>query len=368
MTAVLDLFMQLIARATPTVVSDEERNVLRVPLTVPSSVRQDTLAHAEGGLVDDAALRPRVSVFMGPGSTFRGAAEGLLPLYIGAATTGAPAPTRDELARALVVYNQHYLPGKTFDEYRVGLRLPLPIEIDAATGGWIIDADNVRLLAAGFDGAWLSRLTTPVPGLDVVDAAALPGTVATIVSDHAGTDALAGELLRRTLTNPYAAVFDLYESLRQVESSTTGSAFTVSLTIMSSLVDHQAALLAATSAGNGILRRLSSALGDAPSTLDATGKASLARAAAMLDGALWTSSGTTRARVPFHELPQTAAQRKDLGAVPGGPHLSAHDPAGGAHVVVFGRDVAVGHAVGPSTKETWDAVYVGPARSRPGWP
>src|SRR4051812_37388155 len=98
MTGVLDVLLQLVAGATAPALKPEAKNILRFPATAPPTVRTDVLAHTEGGLTTDAALRPRVSVLLGPGATFQGIADTLLPVY---AAAGGTPPTRDELARAL---------------------------------------------------------------------------------------------------------------------------------------------------------------------------------------------------------------------------------------------------------------------------
>ena len=131
----LDQILQLFGLATLAPMTPEARNVQRFPGADPPAVLHGVLAHRQGGLVTDASLRPRVSVLLGPGATFQGTADRMLPLYVAAATSGgSAAPTRDELARAIVTYNQYYLPAGMWTDHNVGLRLPLPIEIEAGTG------------------------------------------------------------------------------------------------------------------------------------------------------------------------------------------------------------------------------------------
>ena len=144
--------------ADPWATADATANILLHPTAPPAHVRNDTLAHQQGGLVTDSALRPRVSAILGPGSTIRGIAHTIRPHYVGAAGLGgqpAPAPpTEMELAEALLVYNRYYLALPAMTGFADGLRLPLPIEIDVNTGDWIVNSDLIRVWAGAFDAAW----------------------------------------------------------------------------------------------------------------------------------------------------------------------------------------------------------------------
>lgn len=340
MTGVLDRILTLVAGAVAPAITPEARNVLRYPAAAPATVQHGVLVHVEGGLVTDASLRPRASVLLGPGATFQGVAAVLSPLFAAAAGGGGPpAPTGDELARALVVYNERYLPAGSWAEHRVGLRLPLPVEIDEGTGDWIVNADSVRTWAAAFDGAWLPRLTTPPDALDVPDPLAA----------HPAPPTAGPELAARLLRNPFADVFLIFEALRQLGPDAAGAA----LAMLDTMVAHQASLLAATSAGSAVLRRLDALLAGAPPTLD---QAAVARARALLDAALLTGPAGQRTRVPFSELPETARQLAGRGAL--GKATADRDPPGGHHRVVLGRDVAVG-GIGVETIKGID--YRGPA-------
>jgi hypothetical protein len=342
MTGVLDQILALVAGANPPAIGDEARNVLRYPATPPATVRTDVLSHTEGGLITDAAPRPRVSVLLGPGATFQGIADSLLPLYATAAAAagGTPAPTRDELARAIVVYNRSYLPATTWEQHAVGLRLPLPVEIDQASPDWIVNADSVRQWAGQFDGAWLNHLTAPPSPLDLPDPlTALPQQAADLLSGFPppappGQEAALGAaLMARVLTNPFSAVLLVLEVLRLLADRTVE----VALAVLDDMVDHQAALLGATTAGNGLLRRLDAVLAAAPAGTDQT---RLARDRALIAGALFTTPGGPR--VAVHELPETAAQRADRGPVPDAA-IGPAAPAGGVHRLVLGHEVGVGN-------------------------
>ena len=351
MTGVLDRVLALVAGAAAPAITPEARNVLRFPAAAPAAIQHGALAHAEGGLTTDASLRPRVSVLLGPGATFQGTADGLLGLYAAAAGAGgSAAPTRDELARAIVVYNQHHLPAGTWVEHRVGLRVPLPVEIDVASGAWIVNADSVRTWAGAFDGAWLARLTYAPDALEVPDPlVALPQTAAALLVAHPDAPSLGAELAARVLRNPFADVFLVFAALRRLGAAAPQAA----LSLLESMVGHQAALLAATSAGSAVLRRLDAVLAAAPAAVD---PARVARARALLDAALFTGAPGQRSRVPFSELPETPAQLASRG--PLGAAGAAHDPPGGYHRLVLGRDVGVGRI---ATETILGVDYRGPA-------
>ena len=98
---------------------------------MPATVKHGALVHKDAGPARGSPLPARVVAVLGPGATFQGLAATLLPIYAGA--TGAKPLTADELANGLVVYNRDLLPAGTWGNHQVGLCLPLPIEIDAAT-------------------------------------------------------------------------------------------------------------------------------------------------------------------------------------------------------------------------------------------
>lgn len=350
MTAVLDEILRLLGLATPPALTAEARNLLRFPAADPPAVRHGALVHREGGLVSDAALRPRVSVLLGPGATFQGVADRLAPLYDAAAAGGGPAaPSREELARAVVVYNQTHLPAGTWTEHRVGLRLPLPVEVDATDGGWILDADAVRAWAELFAPGWLPRLTHPPAALEFADPLdRLPQQAADIRAAQPTVPGLAAELQARMLRNPFAEVVLVLEVLRQLGAD----AAAVAVSVLDATVEHQARLLAATSAGHVLLRRFAALLAAAPAGTD---PAALARARDLLERVLFEGPAGSRRRVGFQELPETPGQLAARGPVQA---ATTTDPQGGLHRLVLGRDVAVGKV---ATETIVGVAYRGPA-------
>jgi hypothetical protein len=318
------------------------------------------LAHLQGGLVHDSQLRPRVSAIIGPGSTLQGIAQTIWPYFVVAATSGGPngqagpaAPTEDELAQALLVYSQFFLPVPAMTRFVDGLRVPLPIEIDVANGEWIVNSDLVRLWAQSFDPAWQPLLTQRPGHLAQPDPAALAQEVTDFLIQN--NDALSRgiALWARVLRNPFEAVFFFFKVFERLGAQ----AFDVALAFMNSAVNHQARLLAGLTAGNAILRRLQMALTNPPASALASQQSELQRANLMLQNALGLGAGQT-ATTP-RELPETAQQLANRpGGVGAWQHVAAQDPAGGRHRMVLGRDILAG-VVGVSV--IGGTSYTGPA-------
>src|SRR4029450_5842607 len=99
-------------------------------------------------------------VIIGGQLTLNSLAAELLPLWVTATPftpPGALAPlpldiiSQDELARAVVVYNQPYLPVPAMTNWRAGFRFPLPVEVDPVTGVATLHPLQIRGLAGAFD-------------------------------------------------------------------------------------------------------------------------------------------------------------------------------------------------------------------------
>ena len=225
-------------------------NVLLFPETENPKVKVDVLAHHEGGLVTDTSLRPRVSTILGPGSTLRGIAKRIHPFF---KTAGSP-PTEDELAKAILVYSQYYLAVPHMTGFKVGLRLPLPIEIDVQTGEWVVNPGTIRTWAGIFDPKWDPLLGKAPSDLEVASAADLDKEVTDFLAQHpsalARGIALGARLLRNAFDSDQFALrlFDVLEA--------KGEAYEVALQMMNNLVNHQVQLLNSQGAGAAVLWRL----------------------------------------------------------------------------------------------------------------
>jgi hypothetical protein len=347
MTA-LDQLLGLVPLAGKKAPATREANAALHPPTVPATVKTGTLKHKDAGLPGDPSLPPRVVAVLGPGATFDGLAGVLLPVYEKAGALTPPLK-RDELAKGLLVYNQAFLTADRGEHHKVGLCLPLPIEIDTGTGAWTVDAKQIRDAArpASFKSAWTSRLTRPPDVLSVPEPAQTEGEAQALLT--AGTAATrAAGLWQRLARNPSEVLLTLFATLRRIVDTGgaggPGQALTLALAIIGNAAPHQAALLAATRAGNGVLRRFELALKAAPPA--GTDPAKVAAAKELIDKALREGPVGARKLVAHREVPATV----DLLAARGGsaaPTAGARaDPGGGLHVLVHGRDVAVGRSEG----------------------
>jgi hypothetical protein len=334
----LDDVINLLPFATVNPLTALQRNVMTIPAFPPASVRNDALQHPDAGPPGGEGAPQRVVAVLGPGTTFEGIADTLLPLYTTVASGGgqpAPpkAPTVDELARAIAVYTSVYLHADSWDLHTVGTILPLPIEIDAGTGEWIVNADRVRELTLTFKAAWRPRLRTAPAALAVPDPFALQTQAAALAATPVAT--LAPQLWTKALRNPSDAVLLFLATLRALDSGGAGPAASTVLAALGAATATQAAqlkVLAVTRAGNGILRRFRTLLSTPPAGLD---PAAVTRAQTLLTNAL-QPGGTL---VVHHEVPETTGQQADI------------------HRLVLGRDVAVGRSAPARVN---DVSYTGP--------
>lgn len=243
-------------------------NVLLHPQAEPGSVRVDVLAHLQGGLVTDTSLRPRVSAVLAAGSTIRGIAGSIHRYFTTARpsprdTVDSSAPTKEQLARALLVYSRYYLPVPSMTRFTLGLRLPLPIEIDVQTGEWIVSPPHVRLWAQSFEEAWLPLLDQAPGTLPQATNADLDAEVTAFLAEHPSALARGIALGAHMVRNPFAAELFVPRLLDRLGDG----AFEVALDAMSFLVNHQVGLLAGLGPGAGFLWRLRTLLSLPPTGL-----------------------------------------------------------------------------------------------------
>jgi hypothetical protein len=349
----LDQLVNLVPIAAVKPLTAQERNIALIPPT-PPAMRSGALIHADAGPPGGGGLPQRVVAVLGPGATFAGIADTLLPRYAEASGKGGPAaPTRDELARAIVVYAKDYLVAGEWRYHKVGVILPLPIEIDPDLNAWIVDPDRVRELAASFSAAWRPRLSIPPGPLGVPDALDLE-TAARNEAATAGTvQALADEQWTQVLRNPSDAVLLFLAILRTLDGGGTGSgapgqAAAAALAALNGATAEQLSVLAATTAGNAVLRRFSALLTPLPPGADPDVKT-------LLGNALHQAG--SRTLVVPREVPQTPAQQASQRGKADPVEGSAADPPGGIHWLVLGRDVAVGRS---ATARVSAVNYTGP--------
>jgi Domain of unknown function (DUF4157) len=270
---------------------------------VPTNVTDTRIGPVSvgGGLQNPGASR--LNVIVGENLTPRILARELLPLWTTATPftppSGGPAVppgplTEQQLAQGLLVYNQYYLVLPAMPNWRAGLRLPLPVEIDEVTGVATVNADVIRSLAASFDPAWM-------PALDqrAVSSAAQPA--ATVRAD--ATAFLAGEptargrgvmLAARALTNAQVGL----PLIREVFTQLGAGGVEVALAMMDELVNRDVSVLAAQRDGAAILAILQGALAGGPAGLTPDQLASLVRANAMFGRVAGAAASAPSAAVP----------------------------------------------------------------------
>ena len=313
----------------------------RNAVPTPSVVRHGVLTHKTGGPPLGGTPPARVHAVLGPGATFRGLARMLLPVYAG--LTGADKLNEDLLAKGLVVYDRDLLRAGTWEHHKVGMLLPLPIEIDGNSGAWTVNAVEVVGWAGAFSAGWRDRLDKPPSALDVLEPAKIEGEAGAIVAPP-GTMARAPALWERAMRNPSEAVLTFVSAVGQLQRKGVGGpglALTFALTAVQGALPHHVALLASTTAGNGILRRVRQALAFDPPPPGTNG-AKLTDARKLVDDALFHGPAASRTLAPHAEVPETV-EVLDPRQGPAKPKVGARtDPAGGLHRLVLGRDLAVG--------------------------
>lgn len=239
----------------------------------------------EGGLRNPGANR--LNVIVGQNLTFRLLARLLLPLWTTAtpftspgATSAVPLDVIDEeiLAKGLMVYNRYYLRLPNMDRWQAGLRLPLPVLIDEATGVATLHPTIIRMLSTAFDAAWLPLIDTPTTATTAPPAATLTADVRAFLNRW--TDALnrGAQLSARAKTNAVAALPFIRETFNQLGAGR----FDVALSFMNWMVNRGVSLLAAQRDGAAILAEIRTALAAAPATPTADQQANLDRANRML--------------------------------------------------------------------------------------
>jgi Domain of unknown function (DUF4157) len=245
-------------------------NLLLFPDVAPTRVRIEQLGSLEGGLTNDLQ-RGRLSAIVASGMTVRGLAQSLLTFFTQAASTATATsppvnnspPTVDELAQAILVYNARFIPVPAMTNFTVGLRLPLPIEIDQTNGEFIVSPPSIRSLAARFVPAWTPLLDQAPGALATPTAAELTTAATNFLAQHATSLARGVALMASAMTNPFATVGLMTQVFQQLGTS----AFDVAFDFMNNIVMHQINLLASLVPGDAILRLVRAALASPPANL-----------------------------------------------------------------------------------------------------
>lgn len=240
----------------------------------------------QGGLLSHGASR--LNVVIGAGLTPRVLARELLPLWTTATpftpAGGGPANppgalSEEQLAQGLLVYNQYYLPVPAMTQWRAGLRFPLPVEIEEATGVATLNADVIRSMAASFDPAWTRVLAQAAAATTAPPAAAVQAEVAAFLAAEPSALGRGIGLAARALTNAQAAL----PFVRQAFAQLGAAGFEVALTMADELVVGDMALLAGQRDGDEILTAMLGALNPTPAAVPPAQQASLNRLTQMFN-------------------------------------------------------------------------------------
>jgi Domain of unknown function (DUF4157) len=278
----------------------------------------------QGGLLRDESAR--LSVIIGPDLTLRGLARQVLPLWTTATpftdpVTGTVVPlvviTEDELARGLAVFNEFFLPLATMAEWRAGLRLPLPVEIDEATHAATVHPLLIQALAGSFQAADEPKLDQAAPATAAPAPAALVQQATDFLAAHPDALGRGYALVAQALTNAVAARPLVAEVFLQLSPA----GLEVALAFMDSIVNRQVDLLQSQRDGSEILGQVAAVLAAAPTPLPADQQASLDRANLMLGrrGAIVPRPAPGRACEP--------GRVRDVTVQPVFFRLNAADPA-----------------------------------------
>ncbi|MBR0713548.1 DUF4157 domain-containing protein [Bradyrhizobium liaoningense] len=257
---------------------------------VPTDV-QDTVVGpvgVRGGLLDGGMSR--LSVIIGENMTLHLLSLELLPLWTTATPftpPGAAAPlpldivTADQLAQALLVYNQTYLevpPAQqppAMQKWRAGLRLPLPVEIDEATHVATVNPQTIIALAGAFDPAMAPVLQQRATATVAPSAAQIAVEVATFLRDPQFADATSRGITlgARALTSATAELPFIREVFRQLSAA---DALGIAIAFLENFVQREWVLLASQRDGSAILRLFQASLNAAAPPLNATQQSRLA--------------------------------------------------------------------------------------------
>ena len=234
-----------------------------------------------GGLLMGGASR--LNVIIGENLSMRRLARQLLPLWLTATPftpPGAAAPlpvdpiTEDELAQALLVYNDTYLPVPAMTNWKAGLRLPLPIEVDEATGMGTLHPLQIKALATGFTPAMAAAVDLPAPANAVAPAATIQADAAAFLASEPTALGRGIHLQARAITNAQASL----PLIREVMNQLGAGAFDVALEFTKNMYAREADLLSAQRDGAAIMGIILQALAAAPATLTAEQQEALDRA------------------------------------------------------------------------------------------
>ena len=331
-------------------------------LTKVWEVRDSFLTYDDGGdRTQEIGGLERMTAVMGPGSTIRGVAKILTPLFNQVANLPL---TADTVTGALAAFNDWALLPDREREWQVGVVLMLPIEVLPDADVLVVDIDRIRALAKK------PHANTPLNFRPVRDLAIPTSDSVTrdVTRKNGATtpDARGADLARALLANPFEPVFEVIETLRQYAGGPGGSGvprtpdeLAFANRLVGSLANWHLTQLAALTGSNAVLRRLWRTLrpGDSgPSSINADRMA-------VPFGLNLDDDGTWHDPIYFFIDDQEASGTTPVGPVPTGPTVvplelrvpDSHVSMAGTkplvgktkgemnwHGMVFGRDLDVG--------------------------
>ena len=305
--------------------------------------------------------RDRLTAVMGPGSTIRGVAQILLPLFNKVAQ---PPLTAEELADALTQYNSRVLKPEEKTRWKVGVVLPLPIEVKPGTTRLIVDINRIRQLDRE-RGATAPETERRVQDLAVPSVASVAQDVTTKNRAAASPAARGQQLARDLIDNPFEPVFEAIETLRRYAGGPGGPTIATAPTadeqacaeaLAGELSGWQTNQLGRLTAGNAVLRRVWRALrprGTTPATATAEQVGRFLGLRHDADGT-WhdplyyfiKDQENKASPVPTGPLVEPLELRvhdAHLSMVNGKPIVGKTKGIRNKHEMAFGRDLDVGH-------------------------
>ncbi|WDE03175.1 hypothetical protein SG34_017355 [Thalassomonas viridans] len=230
----------------------------------------------------------RLSVIIAANMSPRLLSRELLPLWTSAipftpagATSPLPLDIIDEttLAKALLVHNQRYLPLPDMTAWQVGLRLPLPVQLDETSGMATVNPGLMRRLAAVFQQDWAPLLDS----LSVADTVPSPAMLSAEVAAFLSRNPTAGDRGTNLSVRAETNVQALRPFIEAVFASLpSADAFALALAFMNDQVNRTMSLIAAQQDGAAILAQIQTRLNAAPGEITEQQQRGLDRANRML--------------------------------------------------------------------------------------
>ena len=230
----------------------------------------------------------RLNVIIAANMSPRLLSREILPLWTTAnpftpegATAPLPLEVIDEetLAKALLVYNQRYLPLPGMANWQVGLRLPLPVQIDETSGIATVNPGLIRRLGTAFNQNQAHLLDSLSVANTVPSAAMLNAEVDAFLSRNPDASDRGSTLSARAESN-VQALRPFIEAVFTRLNAADG--FALALAFMTAQVNRTMSLIKAQQDGASILSLIQNRLNAAPGDITAQQQSELDRANHML--------------------------------------------------------------------------------------